>query len=79
MPIQAGPDGGAAEREFLQRVDRLFGPSFSEPDLLRVAAKLLSEPNGCRIHQMGSPDLDDVVEFLSLFPQARRPVFRARE
>ena len=65
VPIQTGADGGAAEREFLKSDRSLFPRVLARSrDLLRVAAKLLAEPDRRRIHQMGAPDLDDVVKFL---------------
>ena len=64
MPIQAGADGGSAERELAQNFDRFFARALSVIDLLRVTGKFLAEPHRRRIHQMGAADLDDVPEFL---------------
>ena len=64
MPIQPGADGGAAEREFLQRGDRLLRAPFPETHLLRVTAEFLAEPDRSRIHQMGATDLDHVLELV---------------
>ena len=78
VPIQPGADRGAAEREFLERGDRLLGAPNPEPHLLRVAAKFLAEPDRRRVHQMGAPDLDHVVKFLRLRGQRARADFPAR-
>ena len=79
MPIQASPNRGAAEREFLKRLDRLFGAAFGVPQLLRVTAKFLAEPNGSRVHQMGAADFDDLVKFLRFRLERVGLIFRARE
>ena len=57
------PTAVPAEREFLERGDRLLGAAFSETHLLRVAAEFLAEPDRRRVHQMGATDLDHVVKF----------------
>ena len=65
-PIQPGADGGSAEGQFLQDVDRLLRPVTSIGDLLRVAAEALSEPDRRGVHQMGAADFDDRPKFLRL-------------
>src|SRR5215467_11007237 len=66
MTIQSRADGGAAERKLAQNVDRFFGAPLRISHLLSVTTKLLTEPDRSCVHQMGAPDLNDVVEFLRL-------------
>ena len=78
VPIQPGADRGAAEREFLQNGNRLFGALFRITDLLRVTAEFLAEPHRRRVHQMSAADLDDVPKFVRLRGERAVQFLRAR-
>ena len=79
MTIEPGADCGPAEREFLQRGNRLLRAPFPETHLLRVTAEFLAEPHRSRVHQMGATDLDHVLELRRFRRQRSLQVFRARE
>ncbi len=66
MAVEAGADGGAAEREGVDRLECLVGAIDGAFELHCVAAELLAEPDRGGIHQVGAADLEDVVELLSL-------------
>ena len=66
VAIEAGADGGAAEGEFVDRLERLVGAVDAPLDLLRVAAELLSEAHRRRVHEVGAADLQDAVKFFGL-------------
>ena len=62
VAIEPGANCGPAEREFLQRGNRLLRAPFPKTHLLRVTAKFLAESHRSRVHQMGATDFDHVVE-----------------
>ena len=75
VAIEAGPDGSAAQGQFLDGGQRIAGPQLGVFDLLRVSGKLLSEPHGRGVHQMSAANLDDVPEFLRLLQELRGQIF----
>ena len=66
VAIQARADGRAADRQFFDRRDRVSRPEPRVFDLLRIAAKLLPEPHGRGVHEMGAADFDDVPKLQGL-------------
>ena len=51
--------------------------ALTDADLLGVAAKFLTQPDGRCVHQMSAADFDDVVKLLRLRVE-RRGQFRER-
>jgi hypothetical protein len=64
--VDAGPDGGASDRQLLQRPGRGFGPSDAVLELARVSRELLPEAHGRGVLKMCPPGLCHVVELLRL-------------
>ena len=62
VPVQAGTDCRAAERQFLQDGDRFPRTFLGIGDLLRVTAKALAKPDRRRVHQMRPSNFNDVVK-----------------
>src|SRR5262249_17071269 len=69
MTIQASSNRGPAKGELLQSGHPLLRAAFSKTNLLSISAKLLAKTNRRRVHQMGAPDFDDVVKFISFGTQ----------
>src|SRR4030095_15265947 len=66
MAIQSCAHCRSAERKLTHDFDRFLCAFFRVSDLLRVTGKFLTEPDRCRVHQMGPANLDDVPEFFCL-------------
>ena len=77
MSIQTGADGGPAECELAQNVDRFLRPFARIGDLLRITGKFLAEPYWRRVHQVGPADLNYLPKLLS-FRLERAPQFFQR-
>src|SRR5947209_16208003 len=63
VAVQPCSYGSAAEGDFAQNFDGLFGALFGIGDLLRVTGEFLSEPDRGRIHQMGAAYFNNVPKF----------------
>jgi hypothetical protein len=66
MRVQAGADGGAAERDLAEPLAAVADPLDPLAHLRRVAGELLAERDRHGVHQVRPPRLDDVVELLRL-------------
>ena len=66
MGVEAGADGGAAERELVERGQRGLGAADAVGDLLDVTAELLAERERHGVHEVGAADLDDIVPSVGL-------------
>src|SRR5689334_11687783 len=64
VPIQTGPDGGAAKRDFAQNFNRSLAAFLCASDLLGVTGKFLAEADRRCVHQMSAADLNDIPKFL---------------
>src|SRR5436189_6079582 len=62
VPVEAGADRGAAERQFRENIESAFQSFPRIEDLARITSEFLAEPDRGRVHEMGPPDLDDVPE-----------------
>ena len=62
MGVEAGADGGAAERDLAEPVERRLDALRALAHLRRVAAELLAERDRHRVHPVRAAGLDDVVE-----------------
>src|SRR5262249_51877816 len=66
MRVEAGADGGAAERNLAQPPERPLDPRLALAHLRCIAPELLAERHGHRVHPVGPARLDDIVELASL-------------
>src|SRR5437764_15116351 len=66
MPIQARAHRGAAESKLTQDLDCLFRARLGIGHLLSVTAKFLTESDRCRVHQVRSSDLNNVIKLFRL-------------
>ena len=64
--VEPGAGRGAAERDLAHVDERRLDALLAEADLRRVAAELLAEGHGHRVHEVRAPRLDDVLEALGL-------------
>ena len=69
MRVDSRTDGRSADRQFANGSDRLFGSFDGKINLSGQAADLLSQPQWCRVHQMGAADFDDFVPGLCFLVQ----------
>jgi hypothetical protein len=69
VPVQARAGGRAAEGHLRQRLGRVLDAVDGLVDLRRVAAKLLSQAHGRRIHEVGASAFNHVVKLVGLFAQ----------
>ncbi len=60
--VEPRADGGAAERELVEAVERPLERRLAEGELRGPAAELLPERERRRVHQVRAPHLDDVLE-----------------
>jgi len=60
MGVEAGADGGAADRERIERSQASADTTFGLAQLRHIAGKFLTERERGGILQMGTADLDDV-------------------
>ena len=80
MRVEAGAGGGAAERDLADAAERRLDPLHGEPHLRRVAAELLAEGHGHRVHQVRAARLDDVLELGRLrFQRALQRAHRGQQ
>ena len=68
--VDAGADGGAAERNLGDAGERRLHALDAEPDLPGVAAELLAEGDGGGIHEVGAAGLDDASSTAPPSPRA---------
>ncbi len=67
--VDAGADGGAAQRQFAESVEGPRQLSPGQGHLAEVAAEDLAEPDRGGVLQVGAADGDDVVEGQGFFPE----------
>ena len=80
MRVQAGADGGAAERDLAEPAERRRDARLALAHLRRVAAELLAERHRHRVHPVRAARLDHVGELVGLRLQRRRePVERGQQ
>src|SRR5438034_11692638 len=66
MRVYAGPNGRAAEGQFVQMTSDVFQPPRAMSDLAGIAAELLSQSHRRGILQMGPPDFQYLPKGLRL-------------
>ena len=68
--VQAGTDGGSAHVHGVQAFPRRPNPRHVAPDRPGVCGKLLTEPDGYSVLQMGAAYFQDAVEFGGFLAQS---------
>ena len=80
MRVQAGADRGTAERDLPDALERRLDAGRALADLGGVAAELLAQRHGNRVHPVRAARLDHVVELLRLRSQrVAEPTERRQE
>ena len=77
--VEAGAGGRAAERDLPEPRQRVLDARAAELDLRRVAAELLAERDGHRVHEVRAPGLDDLGERRRLGRERRLELAERRQ
>ena len=77
MRVQAGADGGAADREIVEPVERFAAARDTAVELAHVAGELLAQRQRRRILEMRASDLDDRARIPRPSHRARRAALTA--
>ena len=80
MRVHAGSDGGAAERNLTEPWQRVLHARDPLADLRRIAAELLAERDGHRVHPVRAARLDHIVELRGLrLERSRQRLHRGQQ
>lgn len=79
VAVEAGANSSAAEGELEDGVEGFVRTVEGALDLFSEAAEFLTESDGGGVHEVGAPDLEDTVEFVSFLGERFVEPFEGRD